>query len=326
MIKYSTLSQNNNKNDASKKFIGSGYAYDTVTGEIFSPGREEAEKISPVSLSKVHNSRKPFITVWKGGSLVMAKVPKEEEGNEEIGGIRKTIKCFSAASRRRFLYKLATMLKNVRWIFITLTYPDQFSEDPKVYKKQLKAFIERLKYKFPEFSGFWKLEPQTRGAPHFHFLITGIENIAELKEFVPIAWYEVVGSNDPLHLAWHKGELGNKNKHCVEEIRSPEGVMWYASKYIGKTIEQLPEDYVEMWKKIGRYWGVINREKLPAAEEVNQEVTGKEAFRFIRCMRKFMERVPKKGKRKKLRFRANRSLKLMCDANYWYERIERMIS
>jgi len=278
-------------------------------------------------LSKAHiGTKNPYISVWKGGSLIIASSGKVERDDDDIGirGVRKSIVGFSRASRMRFQCMMGKMLKAGTWFFITLTYPAEFSMDPKSYKINLKAFVLKLRRAFPDISGFWKLEPQKRGAPHFHVLVTGKVGLLDLIVFVPQVWYEVVGSNDPLHLAWHKGLLGNKP--CVEKVESDEGVMWYASKYIGKTIDELPEDKTELWKKIGRYWGVFNRDLLPFAEEIRVSVTHQEVNKAKRCMRGFIERRNKKtGKRKRLKFRSNRTLSLFCNADLWAKRMEEIV-
>ena len=38
----------------------------------------------------------------------------------------------------------------------------------------------------------WKLEPQERGAPHYHCLIWGVDE-GELLDFVAYTWYEIAG-------------------------------------------------------------------------------------------------------------------------------------
>ena len=83
-------------------------------------------------------------------------------------------------------------------------------------------------------SAIWKLEPQQRGAPHFHLLVWGIcfsASSAPCPNCSPIyrpplfptavpRWFEIVGNNDPRHLA-----AGTR----VEAVRSRNGVMRYAS-------------------------------------------------------------------------------------------------
>ena len=83
--------------------------------------------------------------------------------------------------------------------------------------------------------GIWKLEPQERGAPHYHCLIWGVDE-EDLFDFVAYTWYEIAGNNDRNHLKFHLGLLPN-SKPCVSKVRSWRGVWAYASKYLGKTFE-----------------------------------------------------------------------------------------
>jgi hypothetical protein len=169
------------------------------------------------------------------------------------------------------------------------------------FKRDLDNFIKRLARKFPEVAGVWKLEPQKRGAPHFHLLVWGA-SYAELLAFVPDAWCQVVKSSDPNHLAWHKGELGNSP--CVQQIESQRGVFWYASKYMSKEVSLSCEDW-------GRWWGVFYRDNLPLGEVVNVEVSEEKAIEFIRYMRRFA----------RIRSRDYRTLTIICDADFWMNRL-----
>lgn len=123
----------------------------------------------------------------------------------------------------------------------------------------------------------------------------------ELREWLSINWYEVVGSDDPRHL-----RAGTN----VEQIRSPEGVMWYASKYVAK-IDQ------EQAGQVGRWWGCVNPLKIPWAELQSVELSHSETVRVLRCARRFVESV-RKGKR----FKAHRTLQFwFCDAATWLRRL-----
>jgi hypothetical protein len=124
----------------------------------------------------------------------------------------------------------------------------------------------------------------------------------ELLSFVPVAWYEIVGSGDENHLRWHKGELGNSP--CVQQIESQRGVFWYASKYMSKEVGTMFSDW-------GRWWGVFFRGRLPVGEVVHLEVTEKKAIEFIRYMRRFAH----------IRSRDYRALTIICNADYWLNRL-----
>jgi hypothetical protein len=86
------------------------------------------------------------------------------------GGVRARVGGFSRTSRRNLLRRLASINKRAfrtfkgRMIFVTLTYPHEFPDDPELCKRHLKAFRKRLQRKFGEFAGFWRLGLQQRAA------------------------------------------------------------------------------------------------------------------------------------------------------------------
>ena len=66
------------------------------------------------------------------------------------GGTRDKVRGFSRESRRNLLLHLASINRSAfrafkgRMIFVTLTYPHEYPEDPEVCKNHLKAFRKRL--------------------------------------------------------------------------------------------------------------------------------------------------------------------------------------
>jgi hypothetical protein len=70
------------------------------------------------------------------------------------GGIRDRVRGFSRTSRRNLLRRLASINRRVfrthrgRMIFVTLTYPEHYPEDPELCKRHLKALRRRLQRKF----------------------------------------------------------------------------------------------------------------------------------------------------------------------------------
>src|SRR5918993_919691 len=93
------------------------------------------------------------------------------------GGTRDKVRGFSRASRRNFLRRLASINRDTfrafkgRIIFVTLTYPHEYPEDPELCKNHLKALRKRLQREFGTFAAFWRLGIQKRGAWHFHLLL-----------------------------------------------------------------------------------------------------------------------------------------------------------
>jgi hypothetical protein len=209
---------------------------------------------------------------------------------------------FSRESRTRLYRSLATIRKDTMPCFVTLTYPGEFPGDPEIWKNHLKLFLKRLCYKYKDASGYWKLEPQKRGAPHYHLMVWGVEYF-ELWAWVGQVWFDVVGSGDIRHL--HAGTR-------VELVKFKAGLMRYVGKYIAK-IPDLPEDLLEAWKHAGRWWGAFVRSKIPYASPTFVDISEKEAVYLIRLMRKRMH----------LKGYDLRRLSMICDADFWFNHVLR---
>src|SRR5215203_6742502 len=118
------------------------------------------------------------------------------------GGIRDRVRGFSRASRRNLLRRLASINRSAfrafkgRIIFVTLTYPKQYPEDPELCKGHLKALRKRLERRYKSFAAFWRLGVQQRGAWHFHLLLfvgPSFGSIDKLRRFISSSWYQVTG-------------------------------------------------------------------------------------------------------------------------------------
>ncbi len=281
--------------------------------DVFSASTRKTRGGESAPLSKAHISRKSGkeyrranVTWFEGGSLL--KVCRGHLPKPGVGGVRKAIRGFSNASRRRLLYLIARIKRSAALpLFVTLTYPYTFP-DVKKSKKHFKAFCARLKYVCPGVGLIWKLEPQDRGAPHYHLLVWG-GDLLTMRMFVPQAWYEIAGGGDYKHFLWHSGCLGHGNKECVQQVRSWKGVWNYAAKYLGKTFE------VVGWEYVGRYWGVVNKGSVPFGEEQVIEVDMRKAQSIQRYQRRFAFH------HKKLMFRNNPTVTIFCDADQWVSRL-----
>ena len=254
-------------------------------------------------LSTAHIS--PQIEYTVGASLL--KVSRGGVSTQVGGGKRQNIKQFSKQSRQRLMRTIARIRRDADLpMFVTLTYPNDYPH-PAKSKVHLDMFFKRFHRRYPKAGGIWKLEPQERGAPHYHLLIWGVEYL-ELLTWVPQAWFEIAGNGDQLHLRWHKGQLGNGNLPCVAKVKSFKGVWAYAAKYLGKTFEAA--GWGKMWT--GRFWGVIGRENIPFGEAIVQAIEYKQATRMMRYQRRFAKlRRPTVG----------RSLTIFCDADQWIEKL-----
>jgi hypothetical protein len=164
-----------------------------------------------------------------------------------------------------------------RVIFVTLTYPHVWPEDPEVCKGHLKAFRKRLHRRYGQFAAFWRLGAQQRGAWHFHLLLfvrQSFGRLGELRRFVSSSWYEVTGKLSEGHL-----RAGTR----VEAVRKWKKATGYAERYVAKP-EAFPEGL-----QIGRIWGVWGVQLLPVRWE-KVRVDLRDAFRIRRIYRKLAKR------------------------------------
>jgi hypothetical protein len=245
----------------------------------------------------------PYL-IWRSGASFL-KASQGSIGQQVGGGKKKPIKGFSSNSRRGLMLAIAGVRLDADLpCFVTLTYPAKFP-DPKSSKRHLKMFCQRLLRAFPFASGIWKLEPQDRGAPHYHLLIWNADEV-ELQRFVPIAWNEIAGDGDEYHLLFHLGLL-HDSKPCVSLVRSFRGVWAYASKYLGKTFS------VAGWDDLhtGRFWGFLNKEKIPFGELCQSLQSSKFVYQVMRYQRRFSHR----------RLRAS-GFTVFCDSQQWIVKLE----
>jgi hypothetical protein len=199
------------------------------------------------------------------------------------GGIRDRVRGFSRTSRRNLLRRLASINRRAfrafkgRMIFVTLTYPKQYPEDPELCKRHLKALRKRLQREFGTFAAFWRLGIQQRGAWHLHLLLfvgPSFGPIDELRRFISSSWYEVTGKFSEGHL-----RAGTR----VEAVRKWKEATSCVERYMAKP-EEFPEGL-----QTGRIWGIWNENLLPVRWET-VEVSLKDAFRIRRIYRKLARR------------------------------------
>lgn len=232
-----------------------------------------------------------FIDQALNGTFCRVKIPNRQV-IEHKRGDRGAISDFSRQSAKR-LYDTVMSLDREQAgkpIFVTLTYPRQYSADPKDWKRDLDAFCKWVQRVYPCLGLLWKLEPQDRGAPHFHLLIFGGSGYFIPHRQVAIKWNQIAGRGDRDHRL-----AGTR----VESIRSWNGVMSYASKnYMGKSGMRIPD----WWRRPGRFWGV--RGNLPI--RYSRTVMSDRAANIAkRTMRRFMQARYRNAGRDKRKIRAS---------------------
>ncbi len=164
-------------------------------------------------------------------------------------------------------------------LVVTLTYPAEFPapDDHAVYKAHLHTFQIYLRRKWPQCSGIWKLEFQSRGAAHYHLMLYGLHvvEIEAVRAWVREAWYRIAHNGDK-----HLGKAGTQ----VDPIKSVGGAVSYLVKYLSKEDQTMPGNFG------GRYWGLHNKPCLPIVEPVTVEPDEKRALLVRRIARRKMQK------------------------------------
>lgn len=195
------------------------------------------------------------ITIQKGVQDVIIRhsVKNGAIPNHAGGGKRGVIKELTRGAIKRLKLTARNVPEGSFKAFLTLTYPESFPTDGIKVKRDLSVMRKWLR-RHGVGGGFWFLEFQARGAPHFHLFISnyplcGVQGVAE-------AWYRIVGSGDPKHLDWHLGKLSGRS--CLEYVRKPHAASFYATKYASKQEQKLvPVNY----NNVGRFWGTFGNMK-----------------------------------------------------------------
>lgn len=228
-------------------------------------GAAAAAAAAPLTLS--HNCAR--VSVSLGGTRVKVKIPGRAPGSR---GIRGKVQKFSAASRRRLLDMLHQIQRGEMPAMLTLTFPADFPSATQA-KRYLRSFFREVdRTSCGRWSAVWKMEPQQRGAPHFHLLVWGVKNWRWFARWAAMIWYRIVGSGDPAHL--------DHGAH-VRPVRSWQGVIAYAAKYMGKSVE------AAQWDEPGRFWGVYNRIGIPWAQLAVVDAS----IRFGHRLKRFLRRL-----------------------------------
>jgi len=124
-----------------------------------------------------------------------------------------------------------------------------------------------------------------------------------------VTWAAVVGSEDPRHL---------RSGTQVDHIRSREGVMYYASKYICKV------DSDEAGP-VGRWWGMHNRGEIPWAEIELQELESPTAYRIMRVARHYINaQLKARNSKRRPRYRARCGMTFYCRSSWWLEHLGKL--
>lgn len=221
---------------------------------------------------------------------VILKMTGRRAGPGASGAVRGSIRGFTHQSRRRVDHLIRNT--NDLWKgFLTLTYPDEFPTNGREVKRHQQIFHKWLRRK--KIAYVWILEFQKRGAPHFHYLLSGWLD----KDEVARHWTNAVNPIFP-----SEREKMLKASTRIEAVKNPDQVGGYMGAYMSKLEQKVvPKEY----KNVGRFWGAsrtIFRVVLELGErkEVREPLNPKKLYRVkglyadasraMRIMRKWYAR------------------------------------
>jgi len=218
--------------------------------------------------------------------IVVSKIghPPEKALQKVRGVVSYT---FSRKCRRRMM----NATHSIQWpdeskkYHVILTYPKTYPDDWRLWKVHLKAFKRKLQAKFGDsVVGYWRLELQQRGAPHYHFLFSlpkGVVTNKKLMKLITQWWASIAHMSDQ-----YQGEYATK----VKVVPNDAAIQSYVSKYCAKvTSNQEPDEsdaYIHpgeqfrveralfqidqiQQKTIGRQWGRIGKPNEAPLFELN---------------------------------------------------------
>jgi len=158
--------------------------------------------------------------------------------------LRGKIKGLTRRSLERMVFTVTeTQLKFKS--MLTLTYPDTYPDDGRKVKRDLQAMLKILRRGLGA-DYIWFLEFQTRGAPHFHILLS----VPVQRQFyVAGKWALLVTDNDK---DFRRVAAVHSHRSQWENLRSEDGAKRYVAKYAAKAEQkEVPEHY----RNVGRFWG-----------------------------------------------------------------------
>lgn len=206
-----------------------------------------------------------------GRQVVVTRERTQGDAEQKGGGVRGEITGFSAASKRRLMRVFASLRRDEKPLFLTLTYHEQEPAADRA-KRDIDALAKAIarKCSASRWSFIWRMEYQKRGAIHFHLLIYGVKWMP--KEWIKKAWHRITGETSKEHL-----EMGA----WIEFVRHPGKVTRYVQKYLCKPASRASRASSSTEEQYtGRFWGVRNRKWLPRARPEKIRISWAAAYRI----------------------------------------------
>ena len=229
------------------------------------------------------------LTTYTDGQWIEIRQP--HFGGVNGGGQRGAVTTFSAQSRKRFMKKIYILQSSSRCLWVTLTQPAAFVGSIGA-RRMAKLWTARVRRAYPAASGLWRIQPQKRGAPHFHVMVYGIADadIKTVRARLSRMWTAVVvgGIVDGEKLSARSiGQIARYG--CdVAEMETAVGVQRYVSRYLSRS------DAAGNAAVAGRQWGSFNRDALPVSQTDTVTVTRQVAQNVVRAARRSQTRTYKR--------------------------------
>ena len=195
--------------------------------------------------------------------------PEREEGD---------ISSFSQSSRRRLIKKMLRLERSrlSQGLFVTLTYHREWPSDRSELKNQLNTFLQSLRREYGSLHYIWRVELQSRGAPHFHLILwrpAGKEwgAVSEEEATVREKWRSAIGCSTEAHARYGVD---------VRALDSWREALAYTSKYVAK------HDDVGSAPQLGRRWAAS--QGLPTSPHMRLHINESAAHILRRICRKLL--------------------------------------
>lgn len=216
-----------------------------------------------------------------------------------VGDRRGKITGFSAAARRRMREAMLTLhIPDGRLVGLTLTVPWKATDfEPLMdeFRECWHRFAVAFRRKFPESAIIYRVELQTRGAPHIHALTWLAPADAPTAVPAPVAGAAVVAdavASFVLRDLWsrsvtdlHHGSIAGFEEYGVkvEPIADAGAMFRYLADHASK------HKQAQLGYK-GKQWGIVARANLTRRESISLPPfeSPQHEFRFLRLLRKVM--------------------------------------
>ncbi len=229
---------------------------------------------------------------------------------------RSSIMSFSEKSKHALLCFFNSVdreqIDPARLVMFTPTYPAIWPGEWRAWKRHLDLLHQRMIRAFGHLPTIWKLEPQKRGAPHFHLimLLTSEmalpDGLARFREWCSIHWPAIVagwgartrGVKSDDHLKNERVTL-----HSVELLRSWDKAGYYVAAYLGKPSvfmdqgDHAPGHHAGECMQSGRFWGVWHRDGWPR-RLITRTIEQQDWIALRRVVRRYLKKTGMQMKQK----------------------------